>query len=935
MNNTFHIESLPIPLIIIERSSFKICDINTAATKVFNKSRITLLGKHIIPLIDQINIYYSDSKDTKNLLELNKLFFKLKPSLVNISEDTGFAEASYHFSLNDLAENLLIINAVVKSESIDSVEDYQRVNTALNTSDIGVFEYNQQDFNCVFSSSFLRLLKLRSERDYSWSDFKKLIYSEDIYSFEAFFLNHELYDIPLDFDFRVVIDQKVQWFNLNGEKYQGHKGSVSIIGTLSNCTHEKAILHKLNDAIESKNIAMKVGNIGTWRAEKNDLDEWIWSWDHIANEMFDLAAKDIGNLDLWSKTLHPDDRARVLSEIESSLNTGQVFSSKYRALLPDNSIRYFLGEGTTGLNSDGDVTRIDGLCVDETERVNAQLELKELNIQLEKRVLQRTDELNKAKRKAEKASQIKSDFLSMMSHELRTPMNAIIGSLDLLHTMDQTSESLDLIRTANISADNLVNILNDILDINKIEAGKMLIEKSIFSISSLLDNIVHIFLPIAQKNHVILYVEEDPTVEAFLIGDAGKLQQILFNLISNALKFTPSKGDYSSFVKIRVKIIADLVGSCRISFEVSDNGIGIKQKNQSTLFKPFTQAEESTTRKYGGTGLGLSICHQLTHLMSGEINVESEYNQGSIFTVTFPFDKPKSQEENSKNLLSGVKISLCFLGAVLKDKFTLIESCITNSDANTSIVKLDQRNKLDIIDGILVVFISEYSVTHPINSYKDYLSSLQVNNILILCSSKNFREVSANFYEFKVIGFESLTSVKLLNSLVNINKEASSCGSKNDLDINELHLGEFDLLTSAELMSKEEFLCTDNTKKILVVEDNDLNQKLIKKQLLKLGYSCELATNGEEGKDKWQIGDYHIILTDCHMPILDGYEMTKKIRKLENECSKQPIPIIAVTGAAMSGDSDKCFGVGMSDFISKPIKLVDLNKVLIKWISDE
>ena len=426
----------------------------------------------------------------------------------------------------------------------------QLINT-IEATNLGIWEYHLTHHQIEFSKKLKELIGVHNNQDISWRQFIKKIHKDDQTIFNRFFKGHIEFNIPLDFEFRIYINNKIHWFTIKGETFSKGNSKV-IMGTLVDCTAEKEILYKLNDAIESKNIAMSVGKIGTWQAEVQPDETWLWNWDDIANNMFGLLPEDKGIIEKWADRLHPEDRDRVWSALESSLDEGITFSQNYRAIMPCGEIRYFIGKGRVSQSNLGDNYRIDGICVDQTVIETTQLELKKLNSELENRVELRTEELKKSKEKAEKASQIKTDFLSMMSHELRTPMNAVIGSLDLLQSTKQNTEARELIDTAKSSAENLVFILNDILDINKIEAGKLDLEDLTFSLSEIIDNVVKVFIPVAQKKSITLKVIEDPNIPAYVKGDAIRVRQILFNLLGNALKFTPSTTENPGEVTLKI-----------------------------------------------------------------------------------------------------------------------------------------------------------------------------------------------------------------------------------------------------------------------------------------------------------------------------------------------------------------------------------------------
>ena len=486
-----------------------------------------------------------------------------------------------------------------------------RLYDAVDGAGIGIWEYNTLTQQAFFSSKFRETIDISHNHKLTWSNFKERIFVEDQPIFEIFFSEHINHGILLDFEFRMSIKGEIRWLQLKGEALPTNSQATNIMGSLVDCTQAKNTLTALNEAMESKSLAMEAGRIGTWRAELTQDGDWVWEWDILANELFGLDLEDMGKLDKLSAALHPDDVNKVKEATQKSLATGEVYTQHYRAIMPDGEVRYFMSKGKVSQNALGENCRIDGICIDQTTMHVIQDQLKLLNNQLEQRVDKRTKELMLSKEHAEKASQIKSDFLSMMSHELRTPMNAVIGSLDLLTTTKQSIESMDLIDTAKTSAQNLVFILNDILDINKIEAGKLLIEDRAFSLVEIIDNVIKVYIPVANKSNITLEVEEDPSIPMFVKGDAMRVRQILFNLLGNALKFTSSTPEKHGQVKLHAKVIESNEFISTITIEIIDNGIGIDRATQQKLFMPFIQAEHSTTRKYGGTGLGLAICGKL------------------------------------------------------------------------------------------------------------------------------------------------------------------------------------------------------------------------------------------------------------------------------------------------------------------------------------
>ncbi|WP_065187603.1 PAS domain-containing hybrid sensor histidine kinase/response regulator [Shewanella woodyi] len=792
-----------------------------------------------------------------------------------------------------------------------------RINHAIKGANIGLWELEPLQNQSYFSSTFKQLLGLGLESELNWFSFLCMLSPQEQNKLDTF-QNHKL-DIGESFDIEIQmrIGENDKWFKLNGKVILKQNNHTSITGSLMDCTQTKENIFALHEAIESRNIALDAGNVGNWRGETNSNNEWVWDWDQRANKMFELEPSDVGNFESWAERLHPDDIEQVQKTIEHSLNTGEFFKQEYRALLPSGKIKHMLAKGQVGRNSNHNICRIDGICIDQTALYEVQKALQAANNELEERVTQRTIEFQQAKERAEKANQAKSEFLSMMSHELRTPMNAVIGSLDLLRLSKQSSESMELIETATTSATNLISILNDILDINKIEAGKMQIDHSSFSIYETIDNLVKMFLPSAHKKQIQINIQESSIIPKRMIGDAIKVRQVLYNLMSNAIKFTSSESTQGK-VYLSCEVSQQSKTLLYIKFTIEDNGIGISESDQSKLFAPFTQAQKSITRKYGGTGLGLAICRNLTHLMGGEINLVSKEDVGSTFTVELPFSIIDEQVQPELNACS---IGLITLNQSI-DLGVTITKQLESEGARVQSVDIEELD-IALINYDLLLLIPGSLSNSQILLQQLYQRQEQTRKFLIAIPRGELPLARKLVPHKHILPVEPMTKVQLLESVKNIIEEQEL-----DLDL-ELGLDEF-TFDDIEIDSKSNQIPT-TLADILVVEDNPLNQKLIVKQLSKLGYRCDLADDGIGGIENWKNMDYKLILTDCHMPNLDGYSMTKQIRELEEKSDKRKVPIIAITGAAMSGDAERCYSMGMDGFVSKPLILKDLKKVIDIW----
>ncbi|WP_168204323.1 YfiR/HmsC family protein [Aliikangiella coralliicola] len=549
------------------------------------------------------------------------------------------------------------------------------------------------------------------------------------------------------------------------------------------------------------------------------------------------------------------------------------------------------------------------------ERKKANLQLVDKNLALNK--IQK--ELLIARDQAQAANEAKSSFLANMSHEIRTPMNAVIGMLHLTKQTNLNNRQENYINKIDNAANTLLEIINDILDFSKVEAGELKMESIEFSLSNVLDDLSNLIgLKIQQKGLEFIY-EIDSKIPDTLVGDPLRLSQILINLTNNAMKFTEA-GEVK--VKIDAKKRSD--NKIELFFEIIDTGIGMTKEVSSRLFRPFSQADSSTTRKFGGTGLGLAICKKLIEQMSGSINVDSHPNAGSNFSfnATFGF-----KTENS--LLDRLDDSLG-----LSNKRILIVA--------------DNLSCQTAIRAILNSFGCQISVAGSIESCLGILKSAQkieqyFDNILV-----DHQIALAHTSELRKIKSDTRSKLTLLLSGVSENEEILMQEISPDMTIRKPITPSSMLDTLVQLFDDTQqhipsrrfsrFIEQDKIKplntslencKVLIVEDNEINQEVAKEILSQAFIDIDVASNGLEAVQKVSEKHFDCVLMDIQMPVMDGYQAARAIRESH---SFSDLPIIAMTANAMGGDKEKCLSAGMNDYVSKPIRIKEFFETLNKWV---
>ncbi len=558
---------------------------------------------------------------------------------------------------------------------------------------------------------------------------------------------------------------------------------VRVVGIAEDVTERRRSEAMLSEAAERLVLAARAGSVGVWDWSVGD-DKLVWDEQMLRLYGFERDQFD-STSSAWRSALHPQDRRRVQQEIRSALKGEADFDTEFRVVWPDGSTHSIRALGLVKRSPSGKPLHMIGTNWDISVQKMAADELLESNRQMEKA----TARANDLAEKASQANTAKSEFLANMSHEIRTPMNGIIGMTDLLLDTELNSEQRRLAEILRGSGQSLLNLLNDILDLAKIEAGKINLEHLDFNLPAMLEDLTPMLTLRAGQKGLKLNCHVDPTVPLSLQGDPGRIRQILNNLVGNAIKFT-SHGE----IDLHVSIEEQTQDVAILRFSVTDTGIGISADKIDILFEKFTQVDASTTRRYGGTGLGLAISKQLAEMMGGRVGVQSTEGKGSEFWFTVRVakrdDKPRSNESDS------------------------------------------------------ILWPSE--------------ASLQV----------------------------------------------------------KIELPSF----------------IDTKARILVAEDNIVNQKVALGILTKLGLNAEVVGTGEEAIQAAATGRFALVLMDVQMPFMDGLEAARRIRSAEAKLKRDMVPIIAMTAHALQGDRARCISAGMNDYLAKPISRRALCDTLARWL---
>ncbi|MFA6970367.1 MAG: response regulator [Gallionella sp.] len=739
---------------------------------------------------------------------------------------------------------------------------------------------------------------------------------------------------PYDIEHRIVANGEIRWVRERAIIERDAEGrALSGIGTTQDISDRKMAEAVLREKEYLLSESQRIANVGSWSFELTGQ----LTWSDETYRIFGVSPETFTpNVESLLGQIHPDDRQAMQAWLSDCVAGNKPDRLEFRILLSDGTVRFISGFGELQYDVFKRPNKLVGIVHDITERKLAEAAVLQLNAELENKVAVRTVALEHAKLEAEQANRAKSAFLATMSHEIRTPMNGVIGMIDVLQQSGLNNAQTEMINIIRDSAFSLLVVINDILDFSKIEAGKLVVEHVPMRVAEVVEHACGMLDRMARKQAVELMIFTDPAIPEAVLGDSLRLRQVLINLVNNAIKFSGKQ--QQSKVSVRA-LLADAsltengAEQVTVEFCISDNGIGMDETVLSELFTPFTQADVSTTRRFGGTGLGLSISYHLVELMGGRITVQSELGKGSTFTVCLPFERvsDKPAADTAESSVTGVS---CLVvgddtGGQLMGLAGDISTYLTHDGVLVERA-LNMGSARDLAEtlqaGMWVWIIDTAGQAPSIDELRATANVHPEQKILFVTIGRGQRrEPRWQDSDIVTVDGNLLTHRNLLKAV------EIAAGRAKQIVPEVLPI---DARATVQPLSHEEAIRQGRL--ILIAEDHEINQKVIMQQLALLGQTADIANNGRDALERWQSGDYALVFADLHMPKMDGYELTAAIRAAEKNAAgpgkMSHVPIIAFTANALKGEAEHCLSIGMDDYLSKPVQLSSLKAMLERWL---
>jgi len=676
---------------------------------------------------------------------------------------------------------------------------------------------------------------------------------------------------------------------INADRMKIDGKDYGFVVTFEDITRRQAQEAELHRQSERLRLALESAREGTWDW---DIESGMVSCSEVLISLLGYEEDAInGPREIWMSHVHPGDQSKLRHSVAAHLDQSmETYECEYRIRNASGDWWWVLDRGRiVERNEEGQPVRMVGVIASIEERK-----------QFEEALVQ-------ARERAESANRAKSEFLAMMSHEIRTPMNGVIGMTSLLLEENLTPEQREIAETVRVSGEALLTIINDILDFSKIEAGKMQLENIPFQPRALVEEVVDLMAERAGAKHLDIVALFDPRLPHVLSGDPGRLRQIILNLVSNAIKFTES-GE----VTVRLKIDGAASGGTTIRCEVADTGIGISEEAQARLFQSFSQVDSSTSRRYGGTGLGLAISRRLSELMNGEAGVISEPGCGSRFWFTAQL----------RNVEGEAPVEPVRIG---RSVLVIDSSEPTRQQTGQQLERmgvrpvfaeaLPQRWEFGTVDAVIVNYRIVDAAGWPAIARLRSLFPTAVIPVLYQAAAWQRQQTAeaarAGCQFFLHYPIRQAHLERALMQLLAIRADTA-------LNLCNLHAA-----TVGPVRSR----------RVLLAEDNVVNQKVALRILERLHAEVEVVRNGVEAVAATGRRPFDLILMDCQMPEMDGFQATAAIRAAEGPAKRTPI--IALTANAMQGDRERCVDAGMDDYLPKPVRSDELGRMLEKWVKPQ